>query len=983
MPRSLASMFLPLILLLGLVVPVNAVAATRILPVAPNRAVPPTFTSSGSAPRSISASSTANPPQTANSTTAMLAAWKATMLNSSVRQAGCFVATYPGTVWQPTPCSDAPPGTYAASSAPLAIQPSTVGGPNTDMVGYSTIPAPGGLIASSVGSFQTSGLTDETGDSICRTPNGANCYSLQINTQPDFGPVTTPYTNNLATLAWEQFIYSNDASSNTGEVFIEFWLKGYYTQYSTCPPALAPLPAWTDVGGDCVVNTLSQSTPSTPATSLSTLSFGGSADYGGNGLDVVTLCISASCYGYSLTDNVLNLYENWGDSEFNVFGDGGHNGVGSEANFNTISGAPVTITVSNALYGHNGAGITPACDTRTYTAETNNLDLNPSTCQSTNAKIYFSENILPKVTMTASYSIVGGEGNPYHTDPYAPSFNVVWAGGPTSYVLGTTPTPYAVDSGTAWSVTPNPLNCMPSLCLPSEERWLSPSTQTLTGTSAIETLNFVYDHQLLLTTGVIPSGGTWGYTYPLPGSYWYDSLSSQSVSATPYSGYLFDHWSTSGVTCSGGPTSNPCTFNMPGTDVGAISVIAVFTPIPYTVIFQQVGIPDGVTWGVTVAETRHTSSSTSVTVSLFYPEQYAYDASVQAPGGGSYTCVSNCSGWVSGIPGSTGSIIATYQPPLVTQILTTGVSSGSGSVLPDCPGGCRVAVGSSVSVIATPSSAYWAFSTWTISGASCSGGASSNPCTITTMPNNPVSVSATFTYTVTFQQSGIPSGATWGVTVGGTRYTSTTSSVTRSGLSGTVSYSYDASVPALGGGSYTCVSGCSGSVGGPTTVAATYQPQLTVGTNPPGVATIPGAGSYAAGTVVTLQAPLGSGGYVFLHWEVDGMNQGDGIASITVTMNAPHAATAHYGTSKDAIKSLSGQVQSLGLSGGNTNSLLVKLNHALDKLNAGQTKVACNELKAFINQVNNFVATGVLDAATGARLVSQAQAMINAVSSGP
>jgi len=77
------------------------------------------------------------------------------------------------------------------------------------------------------------------------------------------------------------------------------------------------------------------------------------------------------------------------------------------------------------------------------------------------------------------------------------------------------------------------------------------------------------------------------------------------------------------------------------------------------------------------------------------------------------------------------------------------------------------------------------------------------------------------TCSVTFSQSGIPSGITRGVTVDGTRYTSSSSSQTVSGLSGSVNYSYDSSV-AGSGRSYACTSGCSGSVSGAAMVTATY-----------------------------------------------------------------------------------------------------------------------------------------------------------------
>jgi len=90
---------------------------------------------------------------------------------------------------------------------------------------------------------------------------------------------------------------------------------------------------------------------------------------------------------------------------------------------------------------------------------------------------------------------------------------------------------------------------------------------------------------------------------------------------------------------------------------------------------------------------------------------------------------------------SNGQIVFTESNALVTRTLTT-VASGSGLVSPNCPTGCSEAVGSSISVTATSSSG-WAFSSWVVTGAACSGGSSSKPCTFS-MPNNDVTVSATF-----------------------------------------------------------------------------------------------------------------------------------------------------------------------------------------------------------------------------------------------
>jgi subtilisin family serine protease len=66
-------------------------------------------------------------------------------------------------------------------------------------------------------------------------------------------------------------------------------------------------------------------------------------------------------------------------------------------------------------------------------------------------------------------------------------------------------------------------------------------------------------------------------------------------------------------------------------------------------------------------------------------------------------------------------------------------------------------------------------------------------------------------YSATFSETGLPTSTTWGVTVGGRRYTSTNSIISVSELSGTVSYRYDSSIT-VGRTRYTCSAGCSGSV---------------------------------------------------------------------------------------------------------------------------------------------------------------------------
>lgn len=109
--------------------------------------------------------------------------------------------------------------------------------------------------------------------------------------------------------------------------------------------------------------------------------------------------------------------------------------------------------------------------------------------------------------------------------------------------------------------------------------------------------------------------------------------------------------------------------------------------------------------------------------------------------------------------------VIAYLPQQALTTLITSVGSGSGSVSPSCPSpsGCNEAVGSSVSVTATAASGYL-FSHWTLTGAVCSGGSSSNPCQFT-MPNNPVTVSAIFVQPTSITLTPSPSSIAVGLSV--------------------------------------------------------------------------------------------------------------------------------------------------------------------------------------------------------------------------
>jgi hypothetical protein len=324
------------------------------------------------------------------------------MSNTPAQQAGCFVATYPSTRWQASPCVTAP-------LVPLLSSlPSTVGY-GVDEVARSS----GTSIGSSFGSFQSiTGLTSETDVcvapflSLCGNGQGTNRYTLQDNTNTF--TTSTTYTGGKSATGWEQFVYTNYVTCQgtlcsgcllSGCILIQYWLLGYGSSCpSTGPPGGS---SWIESSGSCYANSPAYGVPSEAASNLANLVLKGYANFGSN--DEVVFCISGgSCYAVAITYQVLNLYQHWLDAEFNVVGWGN----GSQADFNSGT----SITVVNTLKDQGGNVIVPSCVNTGTTGETNNLNLVPNSCtpNSSNGQIVFTESNAPQTLTT---SVASGPGS--------------------------------------------------------------------------------------------------------------------------------------------------------------------------------------------------------------------------------------------------------------------------------------------------------------------------------------------------------------------------------------------------------------------------------------------------------------------------------------------------------------------------------------------------------------------------------------------
>ncbi len=382
-------------------------------------------------------------------------------------QQGCYVQSSRGGKWQTTTCAKAPNA------------PQDVGNGNDESASSAST-----IIGSSVGSFgPISGLTSEVGGtgpafpgSTCLSGNGvANCYSLQLNTET-FSCNTT-YTGGVNANCWEQFV-----SSNTGVLYIQYWLLNYCsssggtncntkTPSFSCPSTNPPGGGWWQSGNSCYGNGNAVNPPTTAATSLGKLSLYGYANYAGSGNDVIQLCISGgSCYSVTFTDSVLNLYQNWKDSEFNVFGDAS----GSQAVFNVGT----TITVLNTITDQSGSAIRPSCANTGYTGETNNLFLGP--CIARASGITFTE-------ASQTYTLSG-----------TPSDATILAGQTATYSVGVTLT-----AGSAAPVALSVVSGLPSGAVAT----FSPSSVTPTASS---TLNITTSSSVALGNFALVVQGQYG-----------------------------------------------------------------------------------------------------------------------------------------------------------------------------------------------------------------------------------------------------------------------------------------------------------------------------------------------------------------------------------------------------------------------------------------------------------------------------------------
>jgi PKD repeat protein len=312
-------------------------------------------------------------------------------------------------------------------------------------------------------------------------------------------------------------------------------------------------------------------------------------------------------------------------------------------------------------------------------------------------------------------------------------------------------------------------------------------------TTAIETYN-QYDYITVNANG----GGSVS-----PSSGWFLYNSQQSFTASAYSGWYFESWSSSLGSVQGySDTSNPVVVNI----AEPATITANFGE--NTVTFHESGLPNGITWSVTMD--GYTVYATTPYAATFYAiptGTYSYSVSPSSPYyyGGDYY-IGQTSGTLSVSQGS-NSYTVSYTK---AYPVTLSVSGGSGSiswsdaygiVYPSSGSASSTTIymagGSQVEVTASANSGY-SFNGWSSSGyvsVSYSYSTRDNP-TYFTDSGGSGSIMANFQsdyYSYTWYESGL-SGQTWGISVNGDTYSTSGSSLTEQFTRGN-SYSWSVSVP--------------------------------------------------------------------------------------------------------------------------------------------------------------------------------------------
>jgi len=415
----------------------------------------------------------------------------------------------------------------------------------------------------------------------------------------------------------------------------------------------------------------------------------------------------------------------------------------------------------------------------------------------------------------------------------------------------------------------------------------------------------------------------------LPASFWFDSGSNHNfsynsplvVNATQQYNWL----STTGLTTlqtgtltitgSGSVTGNYATETMFQVTFTQTGLASDFTGTVLTVDGANYGVTDlpvSFWWSASSVHTFSYQSPLLVTPNV---QQYVWTSTSGLTTSQTGSLTISSSGSIS------GNYKTQYYLAVVTDPPGIGSPSGTGWFDP----GANVTINAPGYVNIVPGSSRYRFNGWTTTNMSEIGDPSRSPTTIIIDEGKNVTANYVVQYFVTINQTGVGSDFTGTiVTIDTIDFNGTSLPVTFAWDNGTT-HTFEFHSPLLVTPStkqyvWTGTTGLSANQDD-TVTATTFgsitgiynvQYYVSVGTNPPGIATIPGEGWYNQSAVVTLTAPTVPN-YTFDRWYINGAPQGAGMNPITITMNAAFSTQAYYNATAPYVLTIT------TTSGGTTN----------------------------------------------------------------
>ena len=338
---------------------------------------------------------------------------------------------------------------------------------------------------------------------------------------------------------------------------------------------------------------------------------------------------------------------------------------------------------------------------------------------------------------------------------------------------------------------------------------------------------------------------------------------------------------------------------------GQILATTTFTdgPVKYTVAFHSTGLPSGTTWSVSFGGDPKSNAAADKAFNNIDPGTYSWSIPTASGGTGIQYVPSPASGSVT-VSGADIDVYITFTTQYQVNFAVSPAGSGTTS-----PSGTAWYDSGAQAISATANSGF-AFSSWSSSTSSIVVTSTSSASTSSTISGTGT-LTANFvptasTYDVTFTESGLPDSTSWSVTFNSVTQSSTTSTITFSGVSAG-SHSWTVLTPISGASGVRYIaSTSSGTMSVPSTVSQiipyTTQYELTMvanfGTTSPSLG---GSNWYTAGSTATISAtaPSVSPGeqYVWNGWAGSGTisyTGTDNPATSAVTMNSPVTETASW-----------------------------------------------------------------------------------------